>query len=377
MIIKSLKLINHRNYLNETINFHENTNILIGKNAQGKTNLLEAIYLCARGYSFKNVKDDQLINFDNDQSYLRADIIIGKRKRSVEFKLSRTQKKKVRINEIPIDSMKELKSQFGVVLFSPEELKTIKESPSLRRSFIDDLIGNNDVIYKQLLIDYNKTRMNRNSLLKNRMQTKYFDQMIGALDRQLVEYGAKIAIYRYKYILMVKKYAKEYHDFLTSNKEVLEIGYENNFTNRMDSLDTIREDYNEKLEKNRQREYEQLSSLYGPHRDDLSIEINGLDTRVYASQGQQRTAMLALKMAEAKIIEQLTSVKPVLLLDDVFSELDKQRARLLVDLIKGYQTIITTNSIDNIDISMMEGWVFKIETGRATLLNSKERKQYG
>lgn len=373
MIIKELKLINHRNYITERIIFHENTNILIGKNAQGKTNLLEAIYLCARGYSFKNLKEDQLINFDYDDSYLKAEIVIGDRKRTVEIKLSKNSKKLIRINEIEIDSLKDMKSQFGVVIFSPEELRIIKDTPSIRRRFIDDIIINNDISYKKLLLDYDKIRFQRNNLLKNRLSNKYADQMIVALDQQLIYYGSRIAIYRYKYSFMLASFAKVFHEILSSKQETLNITYENNFSKNMSSLDIIKEEYSDVLRENRKREFEQFTSLFGPHKDDLKISINDLDTRVYASQGQQRTAMLALKLAEAKLIEKLTQVKPILLLDDVFSELDNQRSRLLVEAIKGYQTIITTNSLMNINTSKMYGNIYKIEAGKVDLMENGER----
>lgn len=374
MIIKELKLINHRNYLNEKIIFHENTNILIGKNAQGKTNLLEAIYLCARGYSFKSLKEEKIINFNKEESYLKADINIGKRNRRVEIKLSSKDKKLIRINELEIESLKDMKSQFGVVIFSPEELRIIKDTPSIRRKFIDDIIINNDIIYKKLLSDFNKVRSERNNLLKKRFSDKYAVQMIAALDKQLIDYGSKIAIYRYKYTYMLAEFAKKYHDILSSSKERLDVIYENNFSDDLSNLDLIKKEYKKTLEENKNREYDQLTSLYGPHKDDLKISINDLDTRVYASQGQQRTAMLSLKLAEAKLIEQLTSVKPILLLDDVFSELDINRSILLVEAIKGYQTIITTNDLSNIDTTNMYGNVYKIESGKVEIIETGERK---
>ncbi|NLW52312.1 MAG: DNA replication/repair protein RecF [Tissierellia bacterium] len=374
MIIKELKLINHRNYEYENIAFHENTNILVGKNAQGKTNLLEAIYICARGYSFKNLKEDQLIKFGCKDSYLKAEILNANRKRSVEVKLSDSQKKRIRINEIEISNLKELKSQFGVVIFSPEEMKIIKETPSIRRKFIDDIIANNDIGYKALLNDYYKVRFQRNDLIKNRLKNNYFEQMKNAITKQLVDYGSKIAIYRYKYTLMLNEFAKVNHRILSSDKEELSIEYQNNFSEDLVNLEVIESQYRSKLEENEQRELDQFQTLYGPHKDDLLITINDLDTRAYASQGQQRTAMLSLKLAEAMLIEKLTKVKPILLLDDVFSELDNQRARLLVEAIKGYQTIITTNTLLNIDTSKMLGNIYKIESGRVIPQNTRERK---
>lgn len=374
MIIKELKLINHRNYENDHVIFHDNTNILVGKNAQGKTNLLEAIYMCARGYSFKSLKEEGLIQFGKDNSYLKANILNGSRKRQVEIKLSDKEKKRIRINEIEISNLKELKSQFGVVIFSPEELKIVKETPSIRRSFLDEIISNNDISYKSLLNDFQKVRGQRNDLLKKRHANKYFDAMIKASNDMMVDYGSKVAIYRYKYILMLNEYAKKFHKLLSSDKEELSLEYKTNFCEDFSNLDTIKENYRKKIEENKQREYDQYQSLYGPHKDDILISINGLDSRSYASQGQQRTAMLALRLGEAMLIEKLTGLKPILLLDDVFSELDNQRARLLVEAIKGYQTIITTNTLLNIDTTNMDGNVYRIEAGKIINQEAGERK---
>lgn len=374
MIIKELKLINHRNYENDHVEFHDNTNILVGKNAQGKTNLLEAIYMCARGYSFKSLKEDGLIQFGKQNSYLKANILNGSRKRQVEIKLSDKEKKRIRINEIEITNLKELKSQFGVVIFSPEELKIIKETPSIRRSFLDEIIANNDISYKSLLNDFQKVRFQRNDLLRNRQKNKYFDAMIKASNDMLVEYGSKVAIYRYKYSLMLNEHSKKYHKILSSDREDLNLIYNTNFCDDFSSLENIKIQYRKKIEENKQREYDQYQSLYGPHKDDLIININDLDSRSYASQGQQRTAMLALRLGEAKLIEKLTRLKPILLLDDVFSELDNQRARLLVEAIKGYQTIITTNTLLNIDTSNMDGNIYRIEAGKISNQSWAERK---
>lgn len=375
MIIKELKLVNHRNYEYENIIFHENTNILVGKNAQGKTNLLESIYICARGYSFKNIKDDQLIRFGEKESYLRAFIINNDRKKIVEVKFSENDKKRIRINEVEVLNLSELKSQFGVVIFSPEELKIVKETPSLRRKFIDDIISNNDIVYKNHLIKYNKIRSQKNDLIKNSRQNKYFEQMLTALNSKICEHGSVVAIYRSKYLTILKKFAKEYHKILTNEKEELDIHYINNFSDKLDNLKEIENNFSKRLEENKNREIEQYSSLYGPHKDDFLFLINGLDVRMYGSQGQQRTVMLSLKLAEAKLIETVTKLKPILLLDDVFSELDHQRAKLLVESIKGYQTIITTNSLINIDTKKMFGNIYSIISGK--VISQIERKNNG
>lgn len=363
MIIKELRLINHRNYEDETIIFHDNTNILVGKNAQGKTNLLEAIYICARGYSFKNLKENELINFNKDQLYLRAKILNNDKKKIVEIKLSKREKKKIRINEVEINNLGELKSQFGVVIFSPEEILIVKETPHMRRRFIDDIISNNDISYKTYLYNYNKIRSQKNELLKN-SKIKYFNQLLNTYNQKLVEYGSKIAIYRYKYLEILREYAKEFHKELSSGKEELDIEYINNYSEKFSNLEIIQKNYQKNIIENTEKEINRFSSIIGPHKDDLVFNINGKDAKIYGSQGQQRTIMLSLKLAEAKLIETITKTKPILLWDDVFSELDNVRASLLVEKSKKYQNIITTNTLLNIDLSNLNGNIYKIVDGK-------------
>lgn len=364
MIIKELKLINHRNYESENIIFHDNTNILVGKNAQGKTNLLEAIYICARGYSFKNLKEDELIKFDENRLYLRADILNNNKKKIVEIVLSKNDKKKIRINEVEITNLSELKSQFGVVIFSPEEILIVKETPQMRRRFIDDIISNNDISYKIHLNNYNKIRSQKNELLKKGRNIKYFDQILSTYNQKLVEYGSTIGIYRYKYLEILKKFASEFHYELSSEKETLEIEYLNNFTSDFTNLESIRESYANILEENKDKEIHRFVSTYGPHKDDILFNINGKEAKTFGSQGQQRTVMLSLKLAEAKLIETITNTKPILLWDDVFSELDNIRSSLLVEKSKNYQNIITTNSLINIDLTNMNGHIYTINNGK-------------
>lgn len=366
MIIKELKLINHRNYIEEDIIFQDKTNILVGENAQGKTNLLEAIYICARGYSFKNLREDELINFNKDAMYLKADILNGNKRKTVEVKISKNskEKKRIRINEVEISNLSELKSQFGVVLFSPEEVFIIKETPMIRRRFLDEIIINNDIMYKNYLNNYNKIRAQKNQLLKNSKKSKYFDQLLDTYNMKMVEFGSLVAIYRYKYLEMMRKYAQEFHYDLSSNKEKLEIEYDINFGDELSNLDLIKGKFKKNIDENKEKEINSFVSLIGPHKDDLIFYINGKDARTYASQGQQRTIMLSLKLAEAKLIETITKTKPILLWDDVFSELDTNRATLLVEKSKKYQNIITTNSLVNIDTTNLDGNIYKIKNGK-------------
>ena len=242
----------------------------------------------------------------------------------------------------------------------------------MRRKFLDDIISNNDIVYKKHLATYNKIRSQKNELLKNR-QVKYFDQLLTTYNSKLVEYGSIMGIYRYKYLEILKNFAKDFHYKLSSEKEELEIDYINNFASDFSNLEKIKEEYGKILEENREKEIQRFSSLYGPHKDELVFYINGNDAKTFGSQGQQRTVMLSLKLAEARLIETLTNTKPILLWDDVFSELDNTRAALLVEESKKYQNIITTNSLLNIDIKNLDGNIYTINNGK--ILN--ERNKYG
>ena len=268
----------------------------------------------------------------------------------------------------------EMKSQFGVVIFAPEEILIIKENPALRRKFIDDIISNNDNVYKKYLNNFYKIRSQKNELLKNR-NSKYFDQMLDTYNQKLIEYSALIGIYRYKYLEILKKYASKFHYELSSGHENLQIIYDNNFSTNFENIDRIKKDFSEILEKNREKEIIRGQSIYGPHKDDIVFLINDNDAKVYGSQGQQRTIMLSLKLAEAKLIEEITKTKPILLWDDVFSELDNQRATLLVERSKAYQNIITTNSLLEINTDNLDGEIFTIIDGKVINERNKNGKK--
>ncbi|MDO5018366.1 MAG: DNA replication/repair protein RecF [Lagierella massiliensis] len=342
MKILSCYLLNFRNFNNLNIRFFEKLNIIIGDNAKGKTNILEALYFSAKGKSFKSAKQEDLIKLGKMESFIRTDIDSSGLEEKIEVKISRNSQKIIRINENKIDTMKTLRSFFDIVTFTPEDIKIIKESKSFRREFLDEVISGIIPSYENLLIKYNKILNQRNYILKNNKNISYFKEQVQASTKQLAQEGAKIMRMRSKYIFMLEEKAKLVHDSLTYNKEKLDILYNKNSEN---SYSDINNNYNilyKGLQDNLNLDLNRGFTSVGPHRDDISILVNGLESRVFLSQGQQRTLTLTLKLAQTKLYDEIKESSPIILLDDVFSELDDDRINYLLKEIKDYQCIITS-----------------------------------
>lgn len=348
MIIRNSYLLNFRNFDNLNIQFSPNTNIIIGNNAEGKTNILEAIYYSAKGKSFRSAKELDLIKFDKSNSYIRTDIESNGIQEKIELKLSKDKKKQIRINEDLIDTMKELRTFFDIVIFTPDDLKIVKESKSLRRNFIDEIITGLIPSYNNLIVKYNNILNQRNYLLKYGKKQKYFKEQVIAATNQLVAEGTTIIKMRYKYIRLLNTIGKKIHSEITADTEELSLHYnEEYFKNGNENIQKSL--YNMTME-NIDKDLEVGFTTVGCHRDDIEICINNKNSRVFASQGQQRTIILSLKIAQIKLYKDLKEIKPVILLDDVFSELDINRIKYLLDVIKDYQSIITTTNFDFIDL---------------------------
>lgn len=361
MRLKELTLINFRNFPYQKIDLDPSWNLFYGPNAQGKTNLLESIYLAAHGSSFKKASDKEMIRFGERSAYVKAVIEKEERMKTVEIKLSMVDKKRIRINEVEAENIKELSSQFEVVFFSPQDLFLVKGGPALRRNYLDELIKNMDSRYNRELRIYEKVLYQRNQLLKQHVDAWYERQM-DVLDQQLAEAAAPIFSKRYFASTLVQKYADQALRKLTNSKEKLSLYYlpamgltEKNsedqlnkkdissFFQEAEQLETIRSIFHDKILEERSKDEILGYSSYGPHKDDLVLLINGLSSRKFASQGQVRTLTLALKLAELKIIEEARKTRPILLLDDVFSELDRNRSADLLKAIFPYQTMLTSN----------------------------------
>lgn len=338
MFIDSLALNNYRNYVEENITFSHGINILYGDNAQGKTNILEAIYMLVTTKSHRGSKDKEIINFNSTESHIRAYVNRNDINHRIDMHLRHNKNKGVAIDMVPIKKSAELMGLMNVIFFSPEDLSIIKDSPAERRRFIDMELCQLNKIYYSNLTTYNKVLNQRNNLLKQISFDRKQIDMLDIWDMQLVDYGIKVIKDRNNFIDMINEIIPEIHDKLTFGKEKLVLCYDKNVD--CDS-------YSDEILKNRDKDIRYQSTQIGPHRDDIIFMINDMDVKKYGSQGQQRTVALSLKLAEIKLVKKLINDNPILLLDDVMSELDSNRRDALLESITDIQTIITCTGYDD------------------------------
>jgi len=354
MVIKNIKLKNFRNYQELNLNLSEKTNILTGSNAQGKTNILEAIYLSCVGKSFKG-KDKELILSGKSDCKIRIDTKKDYGNYSVEIYLSLNENKKILINDIPILRTGELLGGINAVYFSPDELKLIKDAPNCRRKFLDIDISQLNKNYFYSLLTYNKILLQRNNILKSKDKSLF--PMIDIYNEQLSKAAAFIIGERISFITSISTDAKKIHKYITETEE-LEIYYSPSF----DLGENIYESFLSKLKANREKDFRLGYTTIGPHRDDIKILSDNKDVKIYGSQGQQRTCALSLKLSELNYFKQITGEYPVLLLDDVFSELDSKRKNKLIKYCSFIQTIITSAD-DSETFKDYDATIFKVVKG--------------
>ncbi len=357
MFIKRLQMLNYRNYNALDIELCPNVNVFMGDNAQGKTNILEAIYYCAFAKSHRTSKDKELINWNGEHAFISVDVGRERLDKRIDISILKDGKKSIRINKIKIKKIGELFGNFNVVMFSPEDLRIIKDSPGVRRKFIDMELCQLNPKYYYNLVQYNKVLNERNILLRNRSTSS---EMLEIYDMQLVEFGYNIIRERIKYIESLNKYAEKIHSDITSGKEKINFKY----ISTIKDLENIKENFYTLLEKNRSKDCDRGITSIGPHRDDFFVYINDIDTKSYGSQGQQRTAVLTMKFSSLEIIKELTGEFPVLLLDDVLSELDFNRKKYILSTIGQIQTVITCTGIEDLYEYLDEkAKVFKVKNG--------------
>ena len=337
MYIKSLQLNNFRNYENLDIEFDQGTNILYGDNAQGKTNILEAVYLCGTSRSHRGSKDRDMIRFGQMEGHIRMELEKRQIPCRIDMHLHKMRPKGIAVNGVPIRRARELMGAVNLVFFSPEDLNIIKNGPSERRRFLDLELCQLNSLYVNSLAGYNKTVNQRNKLLKDISFRPELEKTLDIWDMQLIRYGKELIRERKKFLKELNEIVKEVHWNLTGGKEQIRIGYE----------PCVEEDSFEKeLFLKRESDLRQKMSSIGPHRDDMSVKINEIDIRKFGSQGQQRTSALSLKLAEIRMVKNKIMDTPVLLLDDVLSELDSSRQNDLLESIHDIQTIITCTGLD-------------------------------
>lgn len=337
MIIKSLELTDFRNYSELNIEFDKGTNILFGDNAQGKTNILEAIYISATTKSHKGSKDSEIINFNKNEAHIKTILEKDDIDTRIDMHLRASKSKVISIDGLKIKKASELLGILNVVFFSPEDLSIIKNGPGERRRFVDMELCQLDNFYLYNLSNYNKLINQRNKLLKDIYFNPTLKDTLNIWDSQLISYGSKIIERRKSFTEQISDILRQYHYKLSGGKEEISILYEPNVT-----ID----EYSDKLSKSHDRDISSKMTIIGPHRDDFSFLVNGIDIRKYGSQGQQRTAALSLKLSEIELVKKVTKDNPLLLLDDVLSELDSNRQNYLLDSIGDIQTIITCTGLD-------------------------------
>ena len=334
MNITNIKLQNYRNYNDIEIELENGLNLFVGNNAQGKTNLLESIYVSSHGKSYRTSKDLELIKFGED--FLSIDIKMDKadREENIKIKINNNKEKIIEINNLKIKKLSDLIGYIKVITFKPEDLLLIKEGPNNRRKFLDSEISQIDNYYMQNLQKYNRALLQKNNYLKNTRDINI--EELSIWNSQLATYGAEIIKIRRNYINEINELINPIHSNITSEKENIKMIYEENV-----SEDNILN----KLESNINQDIKYRSSQVGPHRDDFSFTINDVDVKKFGSQGQQRTSILSLLFSQIELIKNRTGETPILLLDDVLSELDEKRQMKMIEYINRMQTILTCTEI--------------------------------
>lgn len=372
MYINYLQLKNYRNYQELNIDLSNQVNIFLGNNAQGKTNILEAIHFLALAKSHRTSKDKELVQWGQSFSVIKGSFKTKRKDLNLEIQF--TQKgKKAKINNLERRKLSEYIGGVNVILFGPEDLNLVKGSPIIRRRFMDMEISQISTSYIYNLSQFNKVVIQRNNLLKDfTIDNKNKEELLEIWNEQLVVYGAKIISKRINFIKKLEQWANEILNHLTDKTEELTIIYKPSFKIDMKNSETeIIELYRDNLYKIKKQELYRGTTLLGPHRDDIQFNINNINAQSFGSQGQQRSIALSLKLAEIELIYNETGEYPILLLDDVLSELDQKRQTHLLNTIENkVQTIITTTSTDGIDEkTLLRASIFKVKNGTVELKN--------
>ncbi|MCF6095091.1 DNA replication/repair protein RecF [Microaerobacter geothermalis] len=366
MFLNRLQVQQYRNYNHIDLSFHSSLNIFLGKNAQGKTNLLESIYLLSLGKSHRTYKDKELIQWDKETSNIKG--FIEKKYGKLQLDILLTGKgKKVSLNGIEKKRLSEFIGNLNVVMFAPEDLTIVKGTPQIRRKFLDMEIGQIHPIYIHHLSNFNKIVHQKNQFLKNSFGKSINHALMDIWNQQLVSVAVPILKKRLFFLKKLETYANDIHQKITHGKESLSIKYVHStpFQHEL-SDDEAQEVLLREFNAIKQREMLRATTLIGPHRDDLQFFINDINAQVYGSQGQQRTVALSIKLAEIELVKEEVGEYPLLLLDDVLSELDDERqTQLLSTIQERVQTFVTTTNIEGLNKSTRElSDIFFVNNGK-------------
>lgn len=361
MYIKEIEFKNFRNYENLNLSFNENLNFIVGNNAQGKTNLIEGIFMSSMGKSFRTSRDSEMIKFEEDFCKIKTFAQKSFSETEVEIIIKKDAGKFIKVDGINISKTSDILDNIYIVIFSPEDLKIVKDEPEKRRKFIDRELSIIKPAYYDALSNYKKVLSQRNAYLKE----KNIDfSILDIWNMQLSKYGAKIIFLRQEFIKKVDKISKEIHRKITNGKENLILEYDPNVKYNEDQ--TFLEEYlYDEIKRAEENDLRNRTTTRGPHRDDIQFFINGINVRNFGSQGQQRTAALSLKLAELDLIKEETGENAVLLLDDVMSELDPVRQEFLIKSLYDIQLFITSTEItENLKEIVEKGKIFTVEGGK-------------
>lgn len=373
MIIKELSFQGFRNLKDNTVTVSDGINVIYGDNAQGKTNLLECIWMFNGVRSFRGAKDSELIGFESNYACCCLHYYAEDRIQEAKIHIL-SGKREAFLNGVKKNSPSELIGKCTSVVFSPEHMTLVKNGPSERRKFLDGALCRLKPRYAMLFSRYHKILNQRNALLKDIPRHRELLDTLDIWDEKLSVTGGTLTAERLKYTQLLKKKAYDFHRGISEEKEELSISYQSGYdAQESDDILALTEKIKKALEKSRKEDIYTGCTNYGPHRDDLNILINGIKARIYASQGQQRSAVLSLKLSEAQILKELTGEKPVILLDDVLSELDLSRQNFLLNKTAGWQVFITCCDVSAVDY-LNCGKVFYIENGEVAELQKKEKK---
>ena len=358
MIIKSIELRNFRNYETLNISFDQGTNILYGDNAQGKTNILEAAYMSGTTKSHKGSKDKEMVRFGFEEAHIRTIVEKNDKEFQIDMHLKNRGAKGVAINRLPIKKASDLFGILNIVFFSPEDLNIIKNGPAERRRFIDSELCQLDKLYLSDLTKYNKILNQRNKLLKDIYFRPDLLETLPVWDEQLVDCGKRIIKRRKEFIEDLNEIIYDIHFKISGGKEELILKYEPN-------IDDIF--FEDELSRAKNKDMKLCMTSVGPHRDDMLFSIGEVDIRKFGSQGQQRTSALSLKLSEIELVKRTIHDTPVLLLDDVLSELDSNRQNYLLNSISDIQTLITCTGLDEFIKNRFQiNKVFQVVEGHVT-----------
>lgn len=351
MRINSLKLQNFRNIKQLEIAPHSEMNVIYGENAQGKTNLIEAIWLLTGAKSFRGSKDDELRSFDAETAEIESSFISEEIEKEIKILIS--DKRKAFLNQKLLKTASSLAGNLNAIIFSPTDLKLLSDGPKVRRKFLDTAICQLYPNYIEILRGYNRAVIQRNRIIKDFKYDSTISVMLDVFEEEIAQKGEKIINYRLKFIEILKEFLPKIYSGISDGKEILETEYLLSFKG---------ESLKEELKKSRSEDMYTAKTSVGPHRDDLIFKINGLDVKKFGSQGQKRSVALCLKLSEAEVIKKNTSESPICLLDDIMSELDPKRQDFILNHIKGMQTFLTCCDPQNVK-NLIEGSKFKMEKG--------------